>query len=101
MVLCEASSQRFTFASKAIVAKILNLPKQHYQPGTEHLNTRKMGPVFISILLTCVFLLVGKIFFHDFVEYVFCAFELVFFSFFYPYYSKNSVLLGDRERRGK
>ncbi|KAL6090880.1 hypothetical protein STEG23_002797, partial [Scotinomys teguina] len=30
----------------------------------------------------------GKIFFNDFVEYVFCAFELVFFSFFYPYYSK-------------
>ncbi|KAL6074148.1 hypothetical protein STEG23_025631 [Scotinomys teguina] len=46
-----------------------------------------MGPVFVSILLTCVFLLVGKIFFNDFVGYVFCAFELVFFSFFYPYYS--------------
>ncbi|KAL6080215.1 hypothetical protein STEG23_010336 [Scotinomys teguina] len=42
-----------------------------------------MGPVFVSILLTCVFLLVGKIFFNDFVEYVFCAFELVF-SFFIP-----------------
>ncbi|KAL6090156.1 hypothetical protein STEG23_027957, partial [Scotinomys teguina] len=39
-------------------------------------------------LLTCVFLLVGKFFFNDFVEYVFCAFELIFFSFFYPYYSK-------------
>ncbi|KAL6065991.1 hypothetical protein STEG23_002459 [Scotinomys teguina] len=31
---------------------------------------------------------VGKIFFNDFVKYVFCAFELVFFSFFYSYYSK-------------
>ncbi|KAL6085778.1 hypothetical protein STEG23_004185 [Scotinomys teguina] len=51
-------------------------------------RSRKMGPVFVSILLTCVFLLVGKFFFNDFVEYVFCALELVFFSFFYPYYSK-------------
>ncbi|KAL6031507.1 hypothetical protein STEG23_027946 [Scotinomys teguina] len=33
-------------------------------------------------------ILVGKIFFNDFVEYIFCAFELVFFSFFYPYFSK-------------
>ncbi|KAL6033566.1 hypothetical protein STEG23_007505, partial [Scotinomys teguina] len=32
--------------------------------------------------------MVGKVFFNDFVEYVFCAFELVFFSFFYSYYSK-------------
>ncbi|KAL6085149.1 hypothetical protein STEG23_008145 [Scotinomys teguina] len=56
-------------------------------------DCRKMGPIFISILLTCIFLLVvpclvGKIFFNDFVEYVFCAFELVFFTFFYPYYLK-------------
>ncbi|KAL6043138.1 hypothetical protein STEG23_019319, partial [Scotinomys teguina] len=51
-------------------------------------HCRKMGPVYLSILLTCVFLLVVKIFFNDFVEYVFCAFELVFFSFFYSYYSK-------------
>ncbi|KAL6082466.1 hypothetical protein STEG23_037026 [Scotinomys teguina] len=51
-------------------------------------RSRKMGTVFVSILLTCVFLLVGKIFFNDFVKYVFCAFELVFFSFFYSYYSK-------------
>ncbi|KAL6082071.1 hypothetical protein STEG23_003125, partial [Scotinomys teguina] len=35
----------------------------------------------------CLFI-VGKIFFNDFVEYVFRAFELVFFSFFYPYYLK-------------
>ncbi|KAL6091219.1 hypothetical protein STEG23_029272 [Scotinomys teguina] len=54
---------------------------------------QKDGPVFISILLTCVFLLVGKFFFNDFVEYVFCAFELVFFSFFYSYYSKGDWLL--------
>ncbi|KAL6064118.1 hypothetical protein STEG23_001731 [Scotinomys teguina] len=54
---------------------------------------RKMGPVFVSILLTCVFLLVWKFFFNDFVEYVFCAFELVFFSFFYSYYSKFPPLL--------
>ncbi|KAL6080706.1 hypothetical protein STEG23_008850 [Scotinomys teguina] len=53
-----------------------------------------MGPVYVSILLTCVFLLVGKIFFNDFVEYVFCAFELVFFSFFYPYYSKMTLMKG-------
>ncbi|KAL6069993.1 hypothetical protein STEG23_001502, partial [Scotinomys teguina] len=58
-------------------------------------RSRKMGPVFVSILLTCVFLLVGKIFFNDFVEYVFCAFELVFFSFFYSYYSKGDWLLLD------
>ncbi|KAL6055386.1 hypothetical protein STEG23_016966 [Scotinomys teguina] len=51
-------------------------------------HCRKMDPVFVSILLTCVFLLVGKIFFNDFVNYVFCDFELVFFSFFYSYYSK-------------
>ncbi|KAL6031120.1 hypothetical protein STEG23_024736 [Scotinomys teguina] len=55
---------------------------------------RKMGPVFISILLTCVFLWVGKIFFNDFVKYVFCAFELVFFSFFYSYYLKLSKVYG-------
>ncbi|KAL6079860.1 hypothetical protein STEG23_008706, partial [Scotinomys teguina] len=55
-------------------------------------RSRKMGPVFVSILLTCVFLLVGKIFFSDFVGYVFCDFELVFFSFFYPYYSKIDLM---------
>ncbi|KAL6052135.1 hypothetical protein STEG23_034811, partial [Scotinomys teguina] len=32
---------------------------------------------------------VGKFFFNEFVEYVFCAFELEFFSFFYPYYLKS------------
>ncbi|KAL6031503.1 hypothetical protein STEG23_027942 [Scotinomys teguina] len=53
-----------------------------------------MCPVFVPILLTCVFLLVGKIFFNDFVEYVFCAFELVFFSF-YPYYLKKNVAQKD------
>ncbi|KAL6088813.1 hypothetical protein STEG23_014078 [Scotinomys teguina] len=57
------------------------------------LQCRKMGPVFVSILLTCVFLLVGKIFFSDFVKYVFCAFEVVFFSFFHSYYSKGDWLL--------
>ncbi|KAL6047067.1 hypothetical protein STEG23_026861, partial [Scotinomys teguina] len=36
-------------------------------------RSKKMGPVFVSILLTCVFLLVGKVFFNDSVEYVFCA----------------------------
>ncbi|KAL6039421.1 hypothetical protein STEG23_012995, partial [Scotinomys teguina] len=56
---------------------------------------RMMGPVFVSILLTCVFLLFEKIFFNDFVEYVFYAFELVFFSFFYSYYSK--IELGTTE----
>ncbi|KAL6088400.1 hypothetical protein STEG23_019143 [Scotinomys teguina] len=33
-------------------------------------------------------LIVRKVFFNDFVDYVFCAFELVFFFFFYTYYSK-------------
>ncbi|KAL6086892.1 hypothetical protein STEG23_002628, partial [Scotinomys teguina] len=33
--------------------------------------------------------MVGKFFFNDFVEYVFCAFELVFFSFFYSYYLRG------------
>ncbi|KAL6089291.1 hypothetical protein STEG23_037018, partial [Scotinomys teguina] len=46
----------------------------------------------LNLVLSCNVLfipsMVGKIFFNDFVEYVFCAFELVFFSFFYPYYSK-------------
>ncbi|KAL6032856.1 hypothetical protein STEG23_031066 [Scotinomys teguina] len=50
---------------------------------------QKEGPCFnIHSVNLCLFI-VGKIFFNDFVEYVFCAFELVFFSFFYPYYSKN------------
>ncbi|KAL6084588.1 hypothetical protein STEG23_036631 [Scotinomys teguina] len=31
---------------------------------------------------------VGKVFCNDFVEYIFYAFELVFFSFYYPYYSE-------------
>ncbi|KAL6033227.1 hypothetical protein STEG23_000036, partial [Scotinomys teguina] len=30
--------------------------------------------------------MVGKVFFYGFAEYIFCAVELVFFSFFYPYY---------------
>ncbi|KAL6084402.1 hypothetical protein STEG23_025190 [Scotinomys teguina] len=54
-------------------------------------RSSKVGPVFISFLLTCIFLLVGKIFFNDFVKYVFCAFELIFFSFFYSYYLKYFV----------
>ncbi|KAL6072169.1 hypothetical protein STEG23_011662, partial [Scotinomys teguina] len=41
-----------------------------------------------NVLFTPSMVIVWKIFFNDFVEYVFCAFELVFFSFFYPYYSK-------------
>ncbi|KAL6043489.1 hypothetical protein STEG23_013961 [Scotinomys teguina] len=35
----------------------------------------------------------GKILFNDFVEYVFCAFRLVFFSFFCPYYLKGQLIL--------
>ncbi|KAL6030252.1 hypothetical protein STEG23_005821 [Scotinomys teguina] len=54
-------------------------------------RSRKMGPAFASIPLTCVFLLVGKIFFNDFVKCIFCAFELVVFSFFYSYYSKLAL----------
>ncbi|KAL6065227.1 hypothetical protein STEG23_027856 [Scotinomys teguina] len=61
---------------------------------------QKDGPCFcIHSVNLCLFI-VGKIFFNDFVEYVFCAFELVFFSFFYPYYSKGlyhllKVILND------
>ncbi|KAL6065783.1 hypothetical protein STEG23_019488, partial [Scotinomys teguina] len=47
------------------------------------------GPCFRTHSVNLCFLLVGKIFFNDFVEYVFCAFELVFFFFFYSYYSKE------------
>ncbi|KAL6032136.1 hypothetical protein STEG23_006897 [Scotinomys teguina] len=48
---------------------------------------QKDGSCFrIHSVNLCLFI-VGKFFFNDFVEYVFCAFELVFFSFFYPYYS--------------
>ncbi|KAL6087449.1 hypothetical protein STEG23_020961 [Scotinomys teguina] len=65
---------------------------------------QKDGPCFrIHSVNLCLFIgflyldgyfliYVGKIFFNDFVEYVFCAFELVFFSFFYPYYLKVLVL---------
>ncbi|KAL6091419.1 hypothetical protein STEG23_007235, partial [Scotinomys teguina] len=51
--------------------------------------------LFIGFLYLDGYLLieVGKIFFNDFVEYVFCAFELVFFSFFYSHYSKFFVCL--------
>ncbi|KAL6086332.1 hypothetical protein STEG23_037644, partial [Scotinomys teguina] len=53
---------------------------------------QKDGPCFhIHSVNLCLFI-VGKIFFNDFVEYVFCAFELVFFSFFYPYYSKDNYI---------
>ncbi|KAL6088635.1 hypothetical protein STEG23_010424, partial [Scotinomys teguina] len=49
---------------------------------------QKDGPCFhIRSVNLCIFI-VGKIFFNAFVEYGFCAFELVFFSFFYPYYLK-------------
>ncbi|KAL6041444.1 hypothetical protein STEG23_023559 [Scotinomys teguina] len=51
---------------------------------------QKDGSCFHIHSVNLSLLLVGKIFFNDFVEYVFCAFELVFFSFFYPYYSKPS-----------
>ncbi|KAL6041175.1 hypothetical protein STEG23_022881 [Scotinomys teguina] len=62
---------------------------------------QKDGPCFcIHSVNLCLFIgflyldgyfliYVGKIFFNDFVEYVFCAFELVFFFFFYSYYSKQ------------
>ncbi|ERE74005.1 hypothetical protein H671_5g13761 [Cricetulus griseus] len=41
---------------------------------------------YFWLLVKCVLLQVGKIFFYDFVEYVFCTFELGFFTFFYAYY---------------
>ncbi|KAL6056131.1 hypothetical protein STEG23_003069 [Scotinomys teguina] len=50
---------------------------------------QKDGPCFhIHSVNLCLFI-VGKIFLNDFVEYVFCAFELEFF-FFYPCYLKFS-----------
>ncbi|KAL6093832.1 hypothetical protein STEG23_023332 [Scotinomys teguina] len=64
------------------------------------MREQKDGPCFcVHSVNLCLFIgflyldgyfliYVGKIYFNDFVEYVFCAFELVFFSFFYPYHSK-------------
>ncbi|KAL6065485.1 hypothetical protein STEG23_011598 [Scotinomys teguina] len=61
--------------------------------GTE--KKQKDGPCFrIHSVNLCLFI-VEKIVFSDFVEYVFCAFELVFFSFFYPNYSKKISTMGD------
>ncbi|KAL6065812.1 hypothetical protein STEG23_019517, partial [Scotinomys teguina] len=76
-------SSRF---SNFVEYRFLSLTLSH--SGLIEYRSRKMGPVFVSILLTCVFLLVGKIFFNDFVEYAFYAFDFIFFSFFYSYYSK-------------
>ncbi|KAL6030263.1 hypothetical protein STEG23_031660 [Scotinomys teguina] len=48
---------------------------------------QKDGSCFhIHSVNLCLF--IGKIFFNDFVEYVFCAFEFIFFSFFCSYYLK-------------
>ncbi|KAL6088893.1 hypothetical protein STEG23_001846 [Scotinomys teguina] len=66
-----------------------DLSQTQFTRTSSTILNRKMGPVFLSILLTRVFLLVGKIFFNDLVDVVFCAFELVFFTFFYSYYSKD------------
>ncbi|KAL6061213.1 hypothetical protein STEG23_014646 [Scotinomys teguina] len=88
MIMCCYISN---FISDFINLDALSLPFEKVPWGPEkevYSFLQKDGPCFVSILLTCVFLLVGKIFFNDFVEYVFCAFELVFFSFFYPYYLK-------------
>ncbi|KAL6064338.1 hypothetical protein STEG23_016751 [Scotinomys teguina] len=54
---------------------------------------QKYGPCFRTHSVNLCLFIVGKIFFNDFVEYVFCAFELVFFSFFYSSYSKGDCLL--------
>ncbi|KAL6042857.1 hypothetical protein STEG23_007542, partial [Scotinomys teguina] len=58
-------------------------------PGICTLSLQKDGPTFRIHSVNLCLLLVGKIFFNDFVKYVFCAFELVFFSF-YSYYWKWS-----------
>ncbi|KAL6090283.1 hypothetical protein STEG23_029471, partial [Scotinomys teguina] len=71
----------------------VHVARQKQRHWTEHLHKpnaqqQKDGSCFrIHSVNMCLFI-VGKIFFNDFVEYVFCAFELVFISFFYPYYSK-------------
>ncbi|KAL6081738.1 hypothetical protein STEG23_016820 [Scotinomys teguina] len=85
---CKRSFLQLQLATDAkITVRHEERKREKFRSGRS-VHCRKMGPVFVSILLTCVFLLVGKIFFNDFVEYVFCAFELVFFSFFYSYYLK-------------
>ncbi|KAL6052287.1 hypothetical protein STEG23_014400 [Scotinomys teguina] len=73
------------FISDFINLDALSLPFEKVPWGAE--KKQKDGPCFIHSVNLCLFI-VGKIFFNDFVEYVFCAFELVFFSFFYPYYSR-------------
>ncbi|KAL6090402.1 hypothetical protein STEG23_026682 [Scotinomys teguina] len=86
------------FISDFINLDALSLPFEKVPWGAE--KKQKDGPCFrIHSVNLCLFIgflyldgyfltYVGKVFFKDFVEYVFCAFELVFFSFFYPYYSK-------------
>ncbi|KAL6092318.1 hypothetical protein STEG23_003250, partial [Scotinomys teguina] len=90
------------FISDFINLDVISLPFEKVPWGAE--KKQKYGPFFhIHSVNLCLFIgflyldgyfliYVGKIFFNDFVEYVFCVFELVFFSFFYPYYSKPSHL---------
>ncbi|KAL6030685.1 hypothetical protein STEG23_037411 [Scotinomys teguina] len=92
------NKKRHTFASLVLTVNCLQHPTiQDFQ--------QKDGPCFcIRSVNLCLFIgflyldgyfliYVGKFFFNRFVEYAFCAFELVFFSFFYPYYSKGDWLL--------
>ncbi|KAL6053450.1 hypothetical protein STEG23_020419 [Scotinomys teguina] len=64
----------------------LSLPFEKVPWGAE--KKQKDGSCLHIHSVNLCLLLVGKIFFNGFVEYVFYAFELVFFSFFYSYYSK-------------
>ncbi|KAL6084101.1 hypothetical protein STEG23_031357 [Scotinomys teguina] len=102
MIMCCYISN---FISDFINLDALSLPFEKVLWGVE--KKQKDGPCFcIHSVNLCLFIgflyldgyfliYVGKIFFNDFVEYVFCAFELVFFSFFYPYYSKVLSPLSD------
>jgi len=44
------------------------------------------GTVYLVFCMFLVLSLVREIFFYDFVEEIFCAFVLGFFSFLYSYY---------------
>ncbi|KAL6071559.1 hypothetical protein STEG23_024530 [Scotinomys teguina] len=74
------------FISDFINLDALSLPFEKVPWGAE--KKHKDRSCFRIHSVNLWLFLVGKVFFNDFVEYVFCAFELVFFSFFYPYYSK-------------
>ncbi|KAL6072176.1 hypothetical protein STEG23_011669, partial [Scotinomys teguina] len=96
MIMCCYISN---FISDFVNLDTLSLPFEKVPWGAE--KKQKDGSCFrIHSVSLCLFIgelsplilreinvQVGKVFFNDFVEFVFRAFELVFFSFFYSYYS--------------